>query len=287
MAPKLKMAFWGVLVAFALTLAVPGIERSASAASLDKKSAADAKKATQLYKQGHYDDAAAIFLQLSVDNPGMPVFVRNLGACYYYLRRPEPALSNLREYLHKKKDIDADDRAEVESWIAEMDQLRRTGSATGASPGGAVEPGKPSQVTPGPADVPAPPPGPPVPGPAAPGPAATVAQTTPPLESDQGSYRRMAVWALGGVGGVGLVLGGVFAYLASSDYSDVEKKYDPGKQSQGKKYVTAEVVSFCVGGAAIAAGAVLYLTGRSASRSVVVAPTVGPGLAGAALSGTF
>ena len=97
----------------------------------------------------------------------------------------------------------------------------------------------------------------------------------------------MAVWALGGVGGVGLELGGVFAYLASSDYSDVEKKYDPGKQSQGKKYVTAEVVSFCVGGAAIAAGAVLYLTGRSASRSVVVAPTVGPGLAGAALSGTF
>jgi len=40
----------------------------------------------------------------------MPVFVRNLGACYYYLRRPDPAMSNLREYLHKKKDIAPDDR---------------------------------------------------------------------------------------------------------------------------------------------------------------------------------
>ncbi len=119
-----------------MPLALTGLEPGAAAAGLDKKGSADAKKATQLYKQGNYEEAATIFLQLSVDNPGMPVFVRNLGACYYYLRRPDPALSNLREYLHKKKDIEPDDRAEVEGWIAEMDKLRQYGPtpATGSVP---------------------------------------------------------------------------------------------------------------------------------------------------------
>ena len=95
------------ILCFALALGLPvlGMASEASAA-MDKKSTADAKKATLLYKQGSYEEAAALFLQLSLDNPDMPVFVRNLGACYYYLRRPEPALSNLREFLHQKKDIE-------------------------------------------------------------------------------------------------------------------------------------------------------------------------------------
>ena len=123
----------GILVALVMTLALMGLEPGAAAAGLDKKGSADAKNATQLYKQGSYEEAAAVFLQLSIDNPGMPVFVRNLGACYYYLRRPDPALSNLREYLVKKKDVTPEDRAEVEGWIAEMDQLRQHGSAPAAA----------------------------------------------------------------------------------------------------------------------------------------------------------
>jgi hypothetical protein len=34
---------------------------------MDRKSTADAKKATQLYRQGNYEQAATIFLQLSID----------------------------------------------------------------------------------------------------------------------------------------------------------------------------------------------------------------------------
>jgi len=88
MVPKLNKASFGVIAVLAATVAFAGIQPTASAAGLDKKGMAEAKKATQLYKQGNYEEAAAIFLQLSIDNPGMPVFVRNLGACYYYLRRP-------------------------------------------------------------------------------------------------------------------------------------------------------------------------------------------------------
>ena len=123
MARSLTVIFLGVLVAsFALNL--PMAARSASAAELDKKGKADAKEALGLYKEGHYEEAARIFVSLSVAHPDMLVFVRNLGACYYYLRRNDPALSNLRDYLHRKKDITADDRAEVEAWIGELEHFR-------------------------------------------------------------------------------------------------------------------------------------------------------------------
>jgi len=96
----------------------------ASAAELDRKGKSDAKEALRFYKEGNYEDAAKLFLRLSINYPDMLVFVRNLGACYYYMRRYEPALSNLRDYLHRKTDIAANDRAEVAGWIGEMERMR-------------------------------------------------------------------------------------------------------------------------------------------------------------------
>ena len=68
----------------------------------------------------------------------MVIFDRNLGACFYYFRRPEPALSNLRRYLSHKTDIAADDKAVVDRWIDEMEKLRAQGPPV---PG----PGKPTE----------------------------------------------------------------------------------------------------------------------------------------------
>jgi hypothetical protein len=92
---------------------------------MDQASEAKAKQALRLYKQGHYEEAAIMFAELSVDHPDMLIFGRNLGACYYYLRKPDPALSNLRFYLGHKQDIAPDDKAVVTRWIDEMEQLRR------------------------------------------------------------------------------------------------------------------------------------------------------------------
>lgn len=133
MACSLRVIF-GVLLVAGSTLCLPSVSSSASAAELDKKSKADAKEAMLLYKEGHYEDAAKIFVNLSVGHPDMLVFVRNLGACYYYLRRNEPALSNLRDYVHRKKDITADDRAEVEGWIGELERFRGQVSAPPVPP---------------------------------------------------------------------------------------------------------------------------------------------------------
>jgi hypothetical protein len=304
--PKLNRVFLGVIVGLALTLTHVGLESGAAAAGMSKKSTADAKKATQLYKQGDYEAATAIFAQLSIDNPDMPVFVRNLGACYYYLRRPEPAMSNLREYLHKKKDISPEDRAEVDGWIAEMDQLRQRGSAPAAAalPVAPATPPPTAPPAPAPAATPTPPPAQvdvpattapalaaPVTAPAtAPpglGPADTIAQVSQPTESGNRSGRKVAAWVLGGVGVAALATGGVFSYLASTNFSDIEKKYDPGKESQGNTYATVQWIGYGVGGAAIATAVILLVTGKDTPNAVVLVPSVGPSLAGAALSGTF
>jgi hypothetical protein len=296
MTPGLKKASFGVLLT--MVVALLGFTPDA-AADLDKKSTASAKKATQSYKQGHYEEAASIFLQLSLDNPDMPVFVRNLGACYYYLRRPEPALSNLREYMHKKKDLEPDDRAEVERWIAEMDRLRQRGSAAATGPVRDAAAVPPTPATAAASPPPAAfttthaPPTMPLPTPTEP---AVRADPVPPLGSDtvmvqpptaSGHGHAVAAWILGGVGAAALAGGGVCTYLALSNFSDTEKKYDPGKTSRGKTFAALQWVGYGVGAAAIATAIVLSVVGKDTSGSVVLAPSVEPGMAGAALSGRF
>jgi hypothetical protein len=96
----------------------------ALAAGLDDKAAGELQEAKRLYKTGKYEQAAEVFSHLSAAHPDFPVFARNAGACYYYLQRAEPALSNLRDYLLTQKRITAEDRKEVEGWISEMEKLR-------------------------------------------------------------------------------------------------------------------------------------------------------------------
>jgi hypothetical protein len=102
-----------------------------------------------------------------------------------------------------------------------------------------------------------------------------------------GSGRKVAAWVIGGVGVVGVAVGGVCTYLALSDFSDIKKKYDPSKDSQGKTYATVQWVGYGVGAAAIVTAVILLATGNDAPKSVALAPALGPGMAGAALSGSF
>jgi hypothetical protein len=113
---------------------MPQFRQTALAAGLDQKGKADAKEATRLFKQGQYEEAAQIFARLSVDYPDMEIFERNLGACFYYLGKPEPALSNLRRYLGRRKDIAPDDKAVVDRWIDEMEKLRAQNAAASLPP---------------------------------------------------------------------------------------------------------------------------------------------------------
>lgn len=131
MASRLGRPLFTSIVALCMIWALP---RVALAAGLDERGEAQAKEASQLYKQGRYEEAASIFAKLSVEYPEMAIFERNLGACFYYLRRPEPALSNLRRYLNLKKNIAPDDQAVVDRWIEEMEKLRAQGIPAEVAP---------------------------------------------------------------------------------------------------------------------------------------------------------
>jgi tetratricopeptide (TPR) repeat protein len=135
----------GIAIGCALCLSLPMHEGRALAAGLTARDTAEAKEARQLYKAGQYEAAAEIFLRLSGKYPDMLVLTRNLGACYYYLHRPEPALSNLREYLRREQNITPEDRSEVEGWIAEIEKLRSQTAAAPKTPS-AVAPAPPAPV---------------------------------------------------------------------------------------------------------------------------------------------
>jgi hypothetical protein len=186
MARSLRIILLGVLVS-TFTSSLPVLSTPTLAAEMDKKGKSDAKEAMRFYKEGNYEDAAKLFVRLSISYPDMLVFVRNLGACYYYLRRYEPALSNLRDYLHRKTDIAADDRAEVSGWIGEMERLRDQGATAAAPPAPASAP----VPAPAPVPVPSAPAAPPAPAPApiaapAPAPAAPEAPVAaPPAQGGQ------------------------------------------------------------------------------------------------------
>jgi tetratricopeptide (TPR) repeat protein len=136
---------------FALTVAtasLPCVQSAAFARGMNSNSQAEAKEATRLYKAGQYEEAAKLFAKLAVDHPDMPIFERSLGACFYYLHRPEPALSNLRNYLRDRADVPADDKEVVDRWIAEMEKLdaqnkASAAPATEAAPTGATASGPP------------------------------------------------------------------------------------------------------------------------------------------------
>lgn len=130
---------------------------SAYAANLEPKESEDLLAARQLYKSGKYQEAADIFSRLSAAHPDIPTFARNAGAAYYYLKKPDPALSNLREYLRVQKKLTAEDRQEVDKWIAEMEQLRAQAPAPApAAPAGSSAAAGPPMGVPLPGAVPVP-----------------------------------------------------------------------------------------------------------------------------------
>jgi hypothetical protein len=85
--------------------------------------------------------------------------LRNIGRCQQNLGEPDKAIASFREYLRKAKDLTADQRAEIEGYIAEMEQLKRSranGAATTSAPPPAVPAAEPQPVLVGPPTVTAP-----------------------------------------------------------------------------------------------------------------------------------
>jgi tetratricopeptide (TPR) repeat protein len=298
---SLARLFLSIAIGSALCLGFPIREGRALAGALAAKDSAKAKQAQQFYKEGHYEDAAKIFTELSVDYPDKPAFTRNLGACYYYLHRPEPAISNLREYLDRGKNITEKDRTEVDGWIAEMEKLReQTAAATSAAPAVVVPPPPvvaapavdsnqpPVVATPAPAV----PPAPIAPVAAPPAPAlAPAAETVAPAQPTAGQGMRIAGITCGALG-LASIGTAIYFYTRATSLSDKITTSDAPSASDyqsGKTAQTMQWVFYSVGAAALATGSVLYYLGWRAAEpgQTAVAPMVGPGFAGLSAKGAF
>jgi len=85
-------------------------------------------QAREAFGAGRYQDALDLFAKLYAQHLD-PVYLRNIGRCYQNLQQPDRAISSFREYMRKGKNIKKADRAEIEGYISEMEELKKTQEA--------------------------------------------------------------------------------------------------------------------------------------------------------------
>jgi hypothetical protein len=84
-----------------------------------------------------------------------------------------------------------------------------------------------------------------------------------------------------------LAAGGVFTALALDRFSKVQRKYDPALDRQGKDFAIYQWIGYGSGAALLTIAIIVGSGGSSSPPAVALSPVVGPGAAGATLSGSF
>src|SRR6185369_16845954 len=135
------------------------------------------------------------------------------GRCYQNLGEPDKAISSFREYLRQATDTPPDQRAKVEGYIREMEELKRK-RQQGAAPAAPA----PDEAAIAPPRAPAPPPR----DAAATGARLSDRRSVPADEGAPGggSARRKVALALVGLGAVGVGLGAWYGLDARSKWND-------------------------------------------------------------------
>jgi len=168
-------------------------------------------KARTHFAAGEYKEALEIYARLYAETMH-PTYLRNIARCHQNLGNPDKAISSFREYLRKSKNLSADQRAEIEGYIAEMEQLKKSKAAEQSTP--AAERAAPPAAAERAPLPPAPPPS--EPPPAVVGPPTVVA--TPRADGGDGGAFYTRAWFWIGVGA--LAAGAVTAaVLLSADHS--------------------------------------------------------------------
>jgi tetratricopeptide (TPR) repeat protein len=85
-------------------------------------------RAREAFATGHYQEAIDLYGKLYAEKLH-PTYLRNIGRCYQKLREPEKAIDTFRDYLSRAKNLPADERKEIEGYIAEMEALKERQAA--------------------------------------------------------------------------------------------------------------------------------------------------------------
>jgi hypothetical protein len=117
-APMSALCILLVVVTVTTTLA-PVSPAQATARRTDKREI----DARQAFASGKYQDALDLYAGLYADKVH-PTYLRNIGRCYQNLKQPEKAINAFRDYLRQAKGLSPAERAEVDVYIAEMEQMK-------------------------------------------------------------------------------------------------------------------------------------------------------------------
>jgi hypothetical protein len=196
-------------VVLALVLASTGVAHADHAGEM---------KARESFAAGRFDEALELFAKLYAETLN-PIYLRNIGRCHQKLREPQKAIDAFHDYLAKGKKISADEHAEIDGYIKEMEALRDEQARQPAPP--PVQPiaAAPPSGYPAPAagsSLPPPAYAAPVPGyatqPPQPSSATLVGGPGPAAPTASPFYERWWFWIAVGV----VVAGGVVAALVLS-----------------------------------------------------------------------
>jgi tetratricopeptide (TPR) repeat protein len=238
------------------------------------------RKGSRAFDLGAYEEAIQEYgaAYRIIDDPAL---LYNLGQANRLGGHPAEALHLYKVYLSKKPD--AQNRAEVENKIAELQKLvDQENNAKRALP--------PDQATPAPAPELASPQEQPT---ATPAPVA--ASPAQPVDRNAGRTKKIAGIVVGGLGVAMIATGIAFGVMAQSAGDDLTKldqqmgTFDASKQRDGQTDTVVEGVMLGLGSAALVAGVVTAVLGYRESKRVAVsaAPMLGPNLAGASLKVGF
>jgi tetratricopeptide (TPR) repeat protein len=256
-------------------------------------------KATRFYDVGRYGDAIDEYqkVYLLVSDP---ILLYNIGQAYRLWDKPDEAVRFYRNYLRRSPS--ADNRADVEKKIADLEKVIEERKRTGPAAPPPVTAPPPVETVPPPTTTAPPPPPATAPPVTAPPPAGTVTQPAAPSEPPPRSGKRTAAFALMIGGGALVVTSIITGSLAAQKAKDVQKAannheaFDPSVEKSGKSLNTITALTAIPGLVAAGVGAVLLLTDHSTETRAAAAPArtklslfplAGPQVAGAGASLTF
>ena len=235
---------------------------------------------------GDYNKGVNMLADLFVDTKD-PTYIFNQGRCFEQNHRYEDAISRFEEYLRVPEGkLDAADRAAAEKHVADCKD-RLPPDQSSRSQAAAPQPFVPPTPPPSPATTPEPP--------STPESSTSIgAQSEPQTASTHsGTGLRVAGIVTASVG-VAAAVAGVLLNLKANNIANsmgtTVGNYE-ARNSDRKNYQTMAWIGYGAGAACVITGAILYgvghRTGGDSSTSVALLPALGPGQAGALLTGGF
>lgn len=223
--------------------------------------------------EGDFRTGVSILADLYVHSK-VNTYIYNQGRCYEQNHQWVSAIDRFREYLRKSSGLSSEDAAETESHIAECKRLLDEEQSRHAPSQGLAPP----SVTPTSSAASQPP------SAAQPVQGAPTTITTPPAGVESGSTLRTTGIVVGSVG-LATVVTAVILNLKANQLAD------SGDGSGQKSYRNGALICYGVGGAAVAAGIVMYSLGHKAtgtqSTGVALLPVWTLGGATLAVRGDF